>query len=266
MRIRNEYRDIDIDEVRDYAREVGYEAPRMHLSVKEYRLAKPDPYPIHTYESYEKNDESENPFHILLEKLVGVGEGEHLFISYMGRPHQRERKKPWEREEDALHHDAQQEITSLLGSSATPKELPEPEQKLIKHIEDALKKPSFDCGLRAVYLADNDAYKESNADLLNTMFESFNDPELNVFEAYDPRDNVAWPLSDVFAAVPAFGNMFFYHLYRRRAYFIPPYYGKPFVLNTAELATMFHLPLIRRSSALARAKGTRLEPPANLPI
>ena len=265
MRLRSEYRDIDLDEVEDYAREVGFESNHMRARIREYKLTKADPYPLKTYEMYEEKTDTQ-PLDKVLEKLVGIGEGEHLFISFMIRPHQRARKKPWEEAYDSLHQDAHDEITTLLGSSRNTSDADEETQGTIHAIEDALKKPSFDCGVRAVYLADNDVYQETRAHLLETLFDVFEVEGRNGLAAFEPIENVAWPLSDILTAIPYGQEMFFYHLYRRRGYFAPPYYGDPFVLNTAELATLFHLPRVRRSSPLARAQGVRLEPPDNLPV
>lgn len=265
-RLRSEYRDIDIDEVSDYSREVEFSPFKMKLSVREYKFLRPDPYPIKTYEEYEKEKKPENPFMELLERLVSVGENEYFFISYIIRPHQRDRKRIWEESVDTLHKDASKEIESIVGSGGNISELPEGKKDLVKAIEAGLKKPSFDCGIRAIYFAEKESYKIENEELLDTLFNNYEAPNRNAFSAINPEEKIGWPLSDIFNAIPGLKSTYLYNLYRRRAYFAPPYYGDPFVLNTAELATMYHLPYITRSSALARGRGKRLEPPENLPI
>lgn len=266
LRLRAEYRDIDIDEVRDYAREVSFDPISMKLEAREYTLKKPDPYPLKTYEAHEAEKKPHNPFTEFLEELVAVGENEHLYISYIIRPHQRERKRFWQRAADTLHSDAQEEIAKIVGPGGDLRSVPEGKQKLVQSIEQALKKPSFDCGIRAIYFAEREAFNPERATQLDTLFNKFSDVQLNEFAAHNPRDHVVWPLSDVFAAIPWLNEMYLHHLYRRRAYFVPPYYGDVFVLNTAELATVYHLPHITRASTLARGSGRRLEPPENLPV
>ena len=266
LRIRAEYRDIDIDEVRDYAREVSFDPISMDLESREYTLHKPDPYPLKTYEAHEAEKKPHNPFTEFLEDLVSVGENEHLYISYIIRPHQRSRKHFWQRAKDTLHTDAQEEIAKIIGVGGDLRQVPEGKQRVVRAIEQALKKPSFDCGIRAIYFASKKAYNENNAAKLDTLFNRFSDVELNEFASHDPRQHVGWPLSDIFAAIPWLKEMYLHHLYRRRAYFVPPYYGDMFVLNTAELATVYHLPHITGASVLARGSGKRLEPPENLPI
>jgi len=266
LRIRSEYRDIDIDQVRDYARVAHFDPLTMKLEAREYRLKKPDPYPIQTYDAHEAEKKPHNPLTEFLETLVGVGEGEHIYLSYIIRPHQRERKRLWEDPVDNLHTDAQQEIAKILGSEGDLRQVPEGKQKLCRAIENALKKPSFDCSIRALYFADRGTFNGERARKLDSLFDVFSDTELNEFEAYEPRQNIPWPLSDVFSALPWLYEKYVFNLYRRRACFAPPYYGKSFVLNTAELATVFHLPHITRASALSRGSGRRLEPPENLPV
>lgn len=266
LRLRSEYRDIDIDEPRDYAREIPFDPLSMKLVMREFILGKPDPYPIKTYDAYEGSRSGSSPFALLLEGLVSVGEGEHIYISYIIRPHQRERSHFFARESDTLHADASGEIASITGSAGDPRAVSSEKQKFIAAIEDALKKPSFDCGIRALYFASREHFNESRALALPDLFGKFSDDELNSIVSYHPRERITWPLSDLFVAIPWLEEAYFLHLYRRRAFFAPPYYGRPLILNTAELATVFHLPHITRASPLARARGTRLEPPQNLPV
>lgn len=266
VRLRSEFKDIDIDEPRDYTRELHFDPMSSKLTIREFALQKPDPYPIRTYEAYEGKKDSTDPFSQLLQTLVEIPEQQYVFISLIIRPHQRERKRFWEREVDALHSDASAEIGKIIGVAGDPRQLPKTEQDTIAAIEAALKKPSFDCGLRVLYTAPRSHYDETRGQTLDSLFDAFADPTLNAFTVYDPKKNITWPLSDIFSAVPWLYELHALNLFRRRAYFFPPYYGKPFVLNSAELATLFHLPPVSRSSPLARSRGARLEPPDNLPV
>lgn len=269
-RIRTEYRDIDIDEARDYSREQAFNPFDSRIAMREYTLGKSDSYPLRTYVAHEHGKERRDVFGDLLEELATVGEREEIWISLMIRPHQRDWPPGFwgflEVPRDTLHDDAYEAIHALVGSSGDVRHLPQTQQELVKGIEDALKKPSFDCGLRALYIAHRDHYDERRAQSLDTLFERFGDPVLNGIVAYDPRARVGWPLSDLFTALPALDMEYFLKLYRRRAFFAPPYYGESFVLNTEELATLYHLPKVGRASALSRSHGTKLQPPDNLPI
>lgn len=265
-RIRTEYPDIDIDEARDYAREFDFNPFAMRLKMREYTLAKPDPYPLKTYPTYEESKDSRDLFAELLADLVAVGEGERLFISFIVMPHQREYPKLWKRPEDTLHSDAEREIAHILGHEGNLNAISKAKQHVVAAIERALQKPSFDVGVRALYLAERKQWSEERADMLDTLLDRFSDTELNSFKAYDPRDQVGWPLSEVFAAAPVVAMNYFVNVYRRRAFFAPPYYGRKFVLNTEELATVYHLPHLTRASPLSRARSRRLDPPDNLPV
>lgn len=265
-RIRNEYRDIDIDETWDYSRDFYFDPFSMRVAMREYTLSKADPYPLKTFVAYEDEKEKRDVFNELLEDLLTVNEHEHVFVSWIIRPHQRERKKIWLDPTDSLHEDAHVEISKIIGSKGDLHALSIQKQALVAAIENALKKPSFDCGARAMYIAPRSHWNEERAASLDTLFDRFNDSELNSFTSYDPRENVDWPLSEVFSVAPALAMGYMLQLFRRRAFYAPPYYGRSFVLNTEELATVFHVPHVSRASALAKMRGLTLEPPDNLPV
>ena len=264
-RIRAEYRDIEIETVPDYAREVPFSPFQMHASMREYTLAKPDPYPLVTYEQYEKDTAHHDPFITLLEKLSSAGQQEHVLISLIVRPHQRDRTRYFEEPRDTLHEDAHRVIAGILGSGGNIQKLPAAQQDVVRAIEEALKKPSFDCGLRALYVADGAAYRKEMDDTLGNLFNGFNDASLNGFRAYDPRENIHSLAHEFLAISPFFASEYLVRLFRRRAFFAPPYIGKPFILNTEELATVFHLPQTGHGGVASHVTGVKLEPPENLP-
>lgn len=265
-RIRAEYPDIDIDEARDYSREFAFDPFSMRLDVREYTLSKPDPYPLKTFPAFEGMKKPRDTFIEFLEGLVSLGEDEHMFISWIVMPHQRERRKFWERATDFLHQDAEEEIVKIVGPEGNLHELSENKQNLVAAIEAALQKPSFDCGVRALYIAQRKGFDESRSEALDTLLAPFDDEELNAFTAYDPREQVGWPLSEMFIAAPVLSMNYLINIYRRRAFFNPPYYGRTFVLNTEELATVYHLPHVTRASPLSKGTSAHLEPPENLPV
>ncbi len=269
-RLRAEYRDVDIDEVRDYSREEHFNPFDQKVLMREYSLTKNDAYPIRTYETDEHAKIRQDTFSDMLEELTSVGDGEEIWGSLMIRPHQRDWGTSWYEylnpPADTLHLDAHREIQRIVGASGDVRNLPESKQEMVAAIEKALQKPSFDCGLRVVYRAHRSKWNEERAMSIDRLFNRFGDDTLNSFESYDPRASVGWPLSDIFVALPAFDMEYFLKLYRRRAFFTPPYYGRSFILNTEELATLWHLPKVGRASALSRMRGKRLEPPENLPI
>jgi len=61
-----------------------------------------------------------------------------------------------------------------------------------------------------------------------------------------------------------------YNAYRLRSFFFPPYQNyrqNPFILNTEELATIFHFPgNVSATPTLAKIASKKSEPPPNLPI
>ncbi len=265
-RIRSEYHDIEMDEVRDYSREIPFHASHMRVAIREYALTKADPYPLKTYESREAEREQKDPFVDMLEELAMVGKEEHVLISYIVRSHQRERRSYFEDPRDSLHDDAYHVIADIVGIKGDVHTIPPPQQAVVVAIENSLKKPSFDCGIRALYVAEKKAFDWSYEQKLDALFSRFNDETLNSFTAYDPAERTGLLASEMFAVSGRVKAAHFMRLFRRRAFFAPPYEGKPFVLNTEELATVFHMPHSGRGSVLAHRASVKLEPPENLPV
>jgi hypothetical protein len=265
-RIRAEYHDIEIDTARDYSREIAFDPMHMRTFCREYELSKADPYPLKTYEAYESNTDRHDIFAEMLEELSAVGKNEHLLIAYIIRPHQRDRQSYFEEPRDTLHEDAYKVIGALVGSKGELHALPPAKQAVVEAIESALRKPSFDCGIRALYIASKADFKDALAEKVETLFDRFNDEDLNGFSSYDPTLGSGFFRHEMFTVAPFFKADYLVNLFRRRAFFAPPYMGKPFVLNTEELATIFHMPQAGRGGVVSLRSALRLEPPENLPL
>lgn len=264
-RFRAEFHDIEIYEVRDYSREIPFSTSTMEAVMREYTLAKPDPYPLKTYPSYESTGRHD-PFADMLTDISSAGASEHLLISYLVRPHQRDRTSYFEDPRDTLHEDAHHVIAAIIGSKGEIRGLPAAKQSLIAAIESALKKPSFDCGIRALYLSTKGSFDTSRARKLDALFSGFNDDDLNGFASYDPAERAGFLAKESFATMPHLKAKHAVDLYRRRAFFAPPYMGEQFVLNTEELATVFHLPQPGYAGIVGSGQRAKLEPPENLPV
>lgn len=262
-RLRGEYSDLEIEHVQDYAREIPFDAS-MRAAGNEFALSKPDPYPIKTYLRWES--EKKDPYGELLDELGRVGEREHILLSFIVRPHQREYTSYFKEPKDTLHEDAYAVIQGILGAQGNIHAVVPAKQNIVAAIESALKKPSFDCGIRALYLADPGAFNEEFAHSLPFLFERFNDADLNSFSPYDSSERANVLAREILKLSPQAEAAHLVRLFRRRAFFAPPYIGKAFILNTEELATLFHLPRPGKGSAVAHPAGIALEAPANLPI
>jgi hypothetical protein len=167
---------------------------------------------------------------------------------------------------DTLHEDAHHVIAGIVGATGEIRALPAGKQALVAAIEAALKKPSFDCGIRVLYLADKNRFDESRAQKLDGIFSRFDDNDLNGFSAYDPAEHANFLAKEIFALMPHFKTTHSMDLYRRRAFFAPPYVGEAFILNTEELATVFHLPQPGHGGVVGTGQRAKLEPPENLPV
>ena len=265
-RIKSEYYDIDIFEVRDYTREFDSHSRAMKAVSYEYTLTKPDPYPIKTFTKYEAEPVRRDVCAEMLRSIADIGRDEHVFISYIIRPHQRERVDYFKEPIDTLHQDAYHVIAGIVGASGDPHALSPGKQAVVAAIESALQKPSFDCGIRALYVAENNSFNQGLDAKLANLFDTFSDSDLNGFTAYDPMERMGFIQKEFAALSTHYRSKALIDLFRTRSFFAPPYSGEAFILNTEELATVFHMPPAGRGSVLAHHASANLVAPQNLPV
>ncbi len=169
------------------------------------------------------------------------------------------------------------------------KDAPENVKLKAEHTERKLIKPGYDCGIRVLYLATKDKFKKDKFGEIKNTFKQFAAPNLNSFEAINGTDDgFDYPWQDFRDMKKLLNREKMFKRYVKRDFFYPPEMGattaikkiadKPlvnatikssetFVLNTEELATIFHFPgSVATTSALGRIEAQKAEPPANLPI
>ena len=88
-----QYPEIELEEVDDYIKCVPPDLPKKGWGFWGcmYRMAKPDPYPIRTYEDFETEREKEkkevvDPMVHLIEALAGVQKGEYMWLQLWAKP------------------------------------------------------------------------------------------------------------------------------------------------------------------------------------
>ncbi len=270
-RLYAQYPDIEIVETDDYARLYEYDGNTMNLYGVEYRLTKPDPYPIKTYIDYglDKLPEEEHkidPLVPVIEFLGTCSPQENLWIQIMIRGRKGDQRKGWFSTTDQLHDEAKAEISKLVKGGDFSK-LSTRAQEVVTAIERALTKPSFECGIRIIYFAPKEAYKGGTGGVINNIFKSFASSDLNGFSPTRWLSGFDWPWQDYKGMRQARLKKEIFAMYRRRAYFYPPYAQTPFILNVEELATLYHFPgAIIQIPALERVGARKLSPPPNLPV
>lgn len=271
-KIYSQYPGIEIQEAPDYTQEVDYDDGSWKLFGCEYKLSKPDPYPIMTYTDYGQGDlaiEKENqidPLAPLVEFLGSMKRQEQLWLQILVQPTKKRFRKSsvlfgkqdWKKEAEKTVKDLKGEDQFNALSAGV--------QNTIKAIERSAGKHGFDCGIRSIYLGKKDSFDPLNISAMIGSFKQFSSQDLNGFQPQDPtKFNYPWEDYKDIRLETKKREMI--DAYKRRSYFYPPYAKKPFVLNTEELATIYHFPAkVTDTPGFVRIESQKSEPPANLPV
>ncbi len=276
----SQYPDVEIHEVPDYTRYVDYRGGEgdWRMIGIEYKLEKPDPYPIKTYIDYglDKDPKEEykvDPLTSVIEYLGSVGKGEQVWIQIIVQAASKRYHKhsggmgDWKDEGKAV-------IDEISKRKETTKEgvplnirLTKGDQDVIAAIERSMGKLGFDCGIRALYLAKEDKLDMRNTKALGGLFRAFSTNNLNGFGLYHQSFGVDYPWQDFKdMRMNSFRKKHF-EAYKYREWFHAPRRLTPFVLTTEELATIYHFPGgVVQTPTFGRIPSRKSEAPINLPI
>lgn len=294
-----QYPTVEIYEVPpedDYVRKFTYDSAKNMMWGLQYKLTKPDPYPIKTYVDYgldkdQKDEYKIDPMTAVIEFMGSVPKGQQLWMQVLIRKHGEEGLKEHRlRKKHDWKDEAMDEIDKIR-EAATPEAkegqlypgFPNPTKgqvETIAAIERSLSKMSFDTMIRGFYLAEDK--KDFNPVFISgllTAMKQYNSQSLNGFKVSKFTDT-----SDAFkdwCTIFPFlqksrDNLqdkyrkLMFNSYRLRSFFYPPYKnhrGKSFILNTEEVATIYHFPgNVSATPTLAKIPSKKSEAPANLPI
>jgi len=288
-----QYPGIETRESEDYAQIFDFDPSNNELFGIEFGLGKPDPYPIKTYVDYaldtqDKEDLQIDPITPMIELLASLNPGEFMWFQYIVRAHKKEDPNPdkwfgdkidnWEKDAAKYIEELRDKSVSKLEDSAGKKiavNQTEGQKRKIVALERSISKLAFDVGIRALYMADKDSFDGINRGVLSASLKQFNSAELNGFKGIHATD-FDFPWQD-------FGGHKLKRLkyeileqYKDRKYFFSSLPGTTFggkkkrksmVLNTEELATIFHFPgKVSKTTSLQRVESRKVGPPLNLPI
>lgn len=276
-----QYSTVEIYEVSDYTEGVFFDKDKVSLIGTNFTLTKPNAYPIKTYVDFglDKADTKEeyktDPITPIIEFLGSVGKGEQAWIQILIRAHKKEQKKKgaWFEKTDSWQDEAKEEIEKIR-KEATPETdsdypaFPNPTKGQIEKIaaiERNVSKLGFDCGIRAIYIAEKDKFKPSNIGAMTGITRQFHSNNLNSFKPYE-MTTFDFPWQDYKNIRVNKKKKKMLNAYKLRSYFHPPYQKKWFVINTEGLASIFHLPgSVAQTPTFARIVSKKAEPPSNLP-
>jgi len=285
---------IEVQVVDDYMNGIDYH-DGVEMFGAEMGLTDPDPYPIKTYVDYGLDKETEEGFKVdpitpIIETLGSIGKGHMMAIQIIFRAHLKEDKDPnkWRGVQDNWHVEAKAEIKKIREGAVievqegdVKKKIPQMtkgEGDVISALERSISKVGFDVGIRAMYLAEKNTFDGSNISSMLGSFKQFNAPDLNGFKP-EHLTKVKYEWMDRSGKKVQGIKEEFVDAYKERAYFWRPVKKyrpflpskiegrKKFILNTEELATIYHYPgRVSGTPSVERVQSKKAVPPANLPM
>lgn len=279
----------EVRQANDYA--AAFNTQEYSLMTAELTLAKPDPYPIKTYIDYQLDKEQEEEFKIdpmtpVLEFFTTIPEHNFACIQIIVRAHKKEdhdmtklfpsvadKVDNWKKTaKDEIKRLKEESFIDVQEGDVKKKQnvQTESQKRVISALDRSTSKYAFDTGIRLLYIGKKDSFMGSNFGLLMGTFKQYNSDELNSFKP-SAVSSFDYPWQDPFGTKVKKMKNEMLDAYKLRDFFWKSNYkNKPrtkFVLNTEELATIYHYPgLVAQAPSLDRVDSKKILPPENLPI
>jgi len=299
--IYSQFPEAEIFEVDDYTKKVPQDIPNKEWDLwgTDYKLLKPNCYPFKCYHDFETEREAKeekriDPMSSLLEGMERLKKGEQLWVQIRAKPIQGE--IPWvsegkaiinklvSRKSPAPSRSILQMIADVIIGDGVKEEKKEdtlipPEMKLtpgerdvITAIDKKIGKLGYEVGIRYLYLARKDSIYKPNLRLPMSYFTNFGANNLNSPVPNGksiPKIRKKWydPFWFPKRRLYLKKRRIFRKYIMRVPYFFP-LSGGTFVLNTEELATIYHFPsrTLTPTSSIPRVEAKKAEAPYGLPV
>ncbi len=284
--IYSQYPEAEISVVDDYTKYVPQNIPNKdwNLWAVDYINPKDEIYPIKTYKQFETEAERTeekrvDPLADLLEGLSTLKPGEQFWIQIVAKP-VLGRDKPWQergrafadklakRPEQPKQKPIVQEAAEILITGKTAEE-EKPEEKfeliapelrltpgekdILMAVEQKLAKFGYDCNIRFIYLGKRDVFFKPTVKIGFGFFKEVSTENLGGLRPTSSTmtkvKSVPFWFLDKRRLYVRQRRLFRYYQKRWRPLF--PRFGMTYILNTEELATLFHFP----GKAVAPAAG-----------
>jgi len=226
-----------------------------------------------------------DPITPVLEFFTTIPEENYACIQIIVRAHKKEDPDPtkifpsFSKKIDAWKEKAKTEIEDIKKKSFIEFEeggikkkqnvQTETQKRIITALDRSVTKFAFDTGVRVLYIGKKDQFANNFGSLMGT-FKQYNSAELNGFM---PRavTNFDYPWQDPFKTKVKKMKIEMLDAFQERNYFWKSDYKNKerpyFILNTEELATIYHFPgMVAQSPTLNRVDSKKATPPADLPI
>jgi hypothetical protein len=284
----------------DYTKKVKYDPEQKKLYGARFVLVKPDAYPIKSYVDFGLDTDPKEEFRVdpiasVIESLGALGMGEQLWIQILIRAHKKREKsagliswilkslsgaftfkgaRDWVGEGKVLVEKLKEEGLPDDEEGIVKKTARKTKQqeRVIEAVERSIAKQGFDSIIRAIYIADKDKYNPARQGTLLGSFQQYNSDGLNGFKPTD-KTEFDFPWQDIWGNKVAKKKKDFFDDFIRRTHYLKSAYSHlrynvdNFILNTEELATIFHFPSSSiETPTLPRIPSKKAEPPTNLPL
>lgn len=291
--IYSQYPDAEISEIDDYTDLLPSVLPNQTYDVwgADFILARESAYPIRTYIFYEAPVEEQrlDPMAAMTEVMSKLKPDETIWIQVLVRP----AGDGWKKQAEELVNQLIGKKTAAGGkwhdfswlfdlfrnfvraffeppvwgekekaAAPAPASLTPGQQTAIKEIENKISKLGFETNIRFVYVDKKDSFTRANVAAVLGALRQFNTQNLNAFKINGQTATKAgWPFK---ARKEYLRKRAIFAAYKARKF---PSSGAGSVLNTEELATVYHYPLmVTEAPMLRRLESKKGEPPVNLPI
>jgi hypothetical protein len=287
----SQYPSAEIAEVEDYSKSMPIDFPSEEYDLwgAELILQKDSAYPIKTSISFEdpqnKDNKFKDPMAAILEVLGKVGTGENIWTQILIVPAGEDwREKAGKLAKKLLGIDIGIKKNILDKALDLPikflswvnsnlfgygeggssdkrednKQLTPGERKVVEAIEDKISKLGFETKFRMIYWADKEVFfKGRGVAALIGAVKQFSTLDMNGFIP-DKISKTSGSPKELAKKQIAIAKAFVKRSFEKGA--------KPYILNTEELATIFHFPMLTvKAPLLQRAEMKSSEAPASLP-
>jgi len=301
--IHAQYPTVEILEVLDYAAPLIGKVPSKtyDLGGGEFILDKADYYPIKTYPAFEQRVKERrlDPIASFLETMSKLKPEENIFVQYMIKPTGERKwkdkgleavnklvgKKTEAKKSDLakLMESLGEFTTNLIKAIAIYPEWSKAKQEEMKAaiptlspgdklvaeaIENKISKLAFRVCIRFVYIAPRDIFTPGNISSLLGSFKQFSALNLNALKANSRAGTLVYQpriIPFIRKRREFLRKIGIISRYARRAWPLWPL--KDCILNTEELATVYHYPIVVvETPTMRRVEAKKAEPPVSLPI
>ena len=277
-----QYPSLEIIEVEDYTRKVPLNIPNKDwdLWATDYVTFKKDAYPIKTYTDFETerevtDEQKIDPVAVLMEAFSKVGPKEQIWIQFVITPVGADTGSTWisdalevrdklakrpdkvaKKNKSILFEAAEILLTGEAGKTEEKKEAPilPPEMKMtpgerdvVAAIENKASKQGFNTFARFVFLGKRGFFHKGNLRLPFIYFSSYVTNNLNALYPFGKtitKVHYSWflPLNKLRDRRKYLRQRKLFRNYINRLPPLFPHAGGDFILNTEELASLFHFP------------------------